>query len=253
MVGDPVIFCLSIQHTGTWSTLAWILKHEGVNGFLAYPHIFDILEPDQESGIYPVHPMESGEMVERWDPRLVLHDHMKLDPKVPTRIDRTQVLISTVNPTVIPIRDPLASLISYQVRAEKDGRTTENGFAPRSHVDTWVALAQTWRGILFKYAHIRFMPWDLLGKGDRFEIAETLVGISQDLGLRDALPSMQCAREIIHNNDLGSYDLKRAYLKRDLGFINENVSHGAVLELMQNTDILRPFLEGLGYKKLMWW
>lgn len=251
-----MIYCLSIQHTGTWSTLAWILKHEGVNGFLAHPHIFDILEPshtDQEEGIYPIHPMESGELVEKWDPRLVFHHHMELDLKVPTRIDRTQVLISTVNPTVIPVRDPLASLISYQVRAEKDGRTSENGFAPRSHVATWVALAQTWNGILKNFAHVRFLCWDLLGVMDRFEVVEHLTDIAQDLGLRDAFPSVKCARKMIHNNDLGAYDLKRAYLKRDLEFINENVSHSAVLELMQNTDILRPFLEGLGYSDLMWW
>ena len=251
-----MIYCLSQHHTGTWSTLAWILKHQGVDGFLTSAHLFDILEPsepDQESGVYPVHPMESGELVEKFDPKLVFQEHMKLDPTKVNRIDRSQVLMCLMNPTVIPVRDPLASLISYQVRAETDGRTPANGFAPRSHVDVWVALAQTWKTILKDFGHVRFMPWDLLGKGDRFEVAEKLFGISTDLGLYDGKPSLTCARNMIHNNDLGSYPLKEQYQEGSLETIREGVSEGAVNLLISKQKLIRPFLEFLGYADLMWW
>lgn len=249
-----MIYCLSQHHTGTWSTLAWVKDHREVEGFLTSEHLFDILESTgKDTEVIPVHPMESGDLVEKFDPRLVFHEHIKLDPTRTNRIDRSQVLMCLLNPTVIPVRDPLASLISYQVRADQDGRTPENGFAPRSHVDVWVTLAQTWTRVLKDYAHIRFMPWDLLGNGDRFEVAEKLVGISQDLGLTDALPSMKCAREMIHNNDLGPYPLKEAYQDGDLISIREGVSQGAVNHLISKRGLIRPFLEFLGYSDLMWW
>ena len=251
-----MIYCLTQHHTGTWSTLAWILKHQGVDGFLTREHIFDILEPVEprdESGVYPVHPMESGELVEKFHPRLVFQEHIRLDPTKMDRIDGTQVMICLVNPTVIPIRDPLASLVSYQRRAERAGRTPETGFAPRSHVDTWVALAQTWEHVLKKFAHVRFMPWDLLGLGDRFEVAEKLFGISTALGLRDGTPSLTCAREMIHNNDLGTYPLKEAYQEGDLEKVREGVSEDAVNLLISKRPLIEPFLEFLGYSDLMWW
>ena len=249
-----MIYCLTQHHTGTWSTLAWVLKHQGVDGFLTSEHIFDILESTgKDTEVIPVHPMESGELVEKFDPRLVFHEHIKLDPTRTKRIDRGQVLMCLVNPTVIPIRDPLASLISYQVRAERAERTPENGFAPRSHVDVWVALAQTWGKILKDFGHVRFMPWDLLKLGDRFEIAETLFGISTDLGLMDGNPSMKCARKMIHNNDLGTYPLKEAYQNGDLITIKDGVSQGAVNHLISKRKLIRPFLEFLGYSDLMWW
>jgi len=232
------------------------MDHQEIDGFLTSEHIFDILEPDlphQDDGVYPVHPMESGDLVEKFGPNLVFQEHLRLDPTTRNRIDRTQVLIATVTPTVIPVRDPLASLISYQVRADEAGRISETGFAPRSHVEVWVSLAQTWEKILKNFGHIQFMPWDLLGLGDRFECAEKLVGISTDLGLRDALPSMRCAREIIHNNDLGPYPLKEAYQEEDLDTIREGVSGGAVNLLISKRGLIIPFLKSLGYSDLMWW
>lgn len=249
-----MIYCLTQHHTGTWSTLAWVLKHRGVDGFLTREHLFDILESTgKDAEVIPVHPMESGDLVEKFDPRLVFHEHIRLDPTKRNRIDGTQVMISLVTPTVIPIRDPLASLISYQSRAERAERTPENGFAPRSHVESWVALAQTWEHVLKKFAHVRFMPWDLLGLGDRFEVAEKLFEISTALGLFDGNPSMTCAREMIHNNNLGTYPLKKAYQDGDLITIKDGVSQGAVNLLTSKQKLIRPFLEFLGYTDLMWW
>ncbi len=246
-----MIFCLSPHHTGTWSTLAWISKHREVHGLVTAAHLFDALAKNDEC----VHEMESGLMRDEWHPQMVYHEHVKADGREKFMVNRTQVLIASVTPTVIPIRDPLATLISYQHRGEKDGRVgTDPTWDPKTHmVDRWVRLAVTSRDVFKNFAHVRFLCWDLLGLMDRFEIVDHLVDISTDLGLVDALPSVKCARNMINNNNLGAYDLKRAYLKGDLDFINENVSNGGVLELMQNTDILRPFLEGLGYSKLMWW
>jgi len=250
-----MIYCLTQHHTGTWSTLAWILNHQNVKGFLTTEHIFDILEPSEpfrSSGVYPVHPMESGELIEEFHPSMVYHEHMRLDAEKAERIDRTQVLIASVTPTVIPIRDPLAALISYEMRAEKAGRTAEEGFAPLSHLDTWVALAETARMTLRNFAHIKFIPWDLMGE-DKLATVRTLLITSRDLGLEGVDPSIDCAANLIHNNDGGHYILKEAYQDRDVGYIRENLHQGAFEYLCDMEDILRPFLEELGYSDLMWW
>lgn len=245
-----MIFCLSHHHTGTWSTLAWVRDHQGVDGLITGAHLFDALE--KKEGI--IHPMESGVIHCNWHPSMVYHEHLKADGREEFKLNRTQVMLATVNPTVIPIRDPLASLISYQHRAERDGRLDHPDFQPVDHmVDRWVRLAETHRTILKDFGHVRFLCWDLVEKMDRFEIVEHLTDLATDLGLRDAFPSVQCAKQMIRNNDLGSYDLKKAYQDDDIGYIRENVSSGGVIALMNNTDILRPFLEGLGYSRLMWW
>jgi len=245
-----MIYCLTQHHTGTWSTLAWILRHREVEGFLTTEHIFDILEP---SSNFPVHPMESGDLVEEFHPSMVYHEHLRFDSmwEENLRIDRSQVLIASVTRTVIPIRDPLATLISYQFRAERAGRTPETGFAPLSHVDSWVLLAQTSRHVLKRFAHIKFIPWDLLV--DALKTTKYLLGIAENLGLKDREPSFEFAEKMIRNNDAGTYGLKQAYQEKDFGKIKNGVSQGAVEYLISKRDLIKPFLEFLGYKDLMWW
>jgi len=253
-----MIYCLTQHHTGTWSTLAWILNHQRVQGFLTTQHIFDILEPSepyQSSGVYPVHPMESGELVEEFHPSMVYHEHIRLDPEKPERIDRSQVLIATVTPTVIPIRDPLLALISYQNRAEKANRTSENGFAPRSHVDSWVALAQTCRKTLCNFAHVKYISWDLI-EWDPLKTRSLrhLLEVASALGLDgDVGPSFDCVENVIHNNNGGNYELKQAFQSGDFAYIKKNISQDAVTYLQEKQGTMIPFLESLGYRDLMWW
>ena len=182
---------------------------------------------------------------------MVYHEHIETDGPEPTRINRTQVLIATMTRTVIPIRDPLLSLVSYQNRIDT-GQSPDNR-DPAHFVDRWVRLAGTAMAIFKDYGHIQFVCWDLVSEMDRFGRYIYLRGIAENLGLVDDGPSAQCGVKVIRNNDLGEYPLKTAYLEGDLDFISKNVDHGAVIELMQNTDVLRPWLEDLGYRDLRWW
>jgi hypothetical protein len=244
-----VIYCLSQHHTGTWTTLDWIQRHRGVDGIITAAHLFDAVERNGAGMMFQ--PIEGGPIPPRWDPSMVYHDHIETDGPEPTRINRTQVLIATVTPTVIPIRDPLASLVSYQNRIDTDQQPDHRDVG--HFVDRWMRLAETALAIFKDYAHIRFVCWDLVGAMDKFEAFEYLAGISADLGLTDVRPSLECAKSMIRNNDLGDYPLKTAYLEGDLDFLEKNISGGGLLALMQNTDPLRPWLEGLGYRDLRWW
>lgn len=188
-------------------------------------------------------------MMESFHPLMAFHEHIRLDVFEPDRIDRTQILVSTVTPTVIPIRDPLASLISRQVRINRTGKRGDD--IVLEHVNLWVALAETWNAIFKNFAHIKFLPWDLIGRDG--EIAEILTRISVDLGLKSSLPSIDCAKKMIHNNNLGAYELKRAYLMGDLETIKTGVSGNAVDDLISKQNHIRPLLEFLGYRDLMWW
>jgi hypothetical protein len=242
-----VIYCLSQHHTGTWSTLAWVSQHDSVRGLITYPHIFDALERKDDV----IHRMESGEMPSVWHPTMVYHEHVRPDDRLLRRIDRAQVLLATMTPTVIPIRDPLAALISYQVRAEREGR---DDFDPAGQVDGWIRLAET-SDVFKEFAHIKFLCWDLAAKMDRIGRYTYLREIARDLGLAgdDDGPSAQCGVKVIRNNDLGRYALKRAYSRRDLTYIRRNVSNGGFEALRACRGILRPFLERLGYRDLLWW
>lgn len=243
-----MIFCLSQHHTGTWTTLDWIQRHQEIGGLITGAHLFDAIERRGGDMMFTVldHPVPP-----RWDPTMVYHEHIETDGPEPTRINRTQVLIATVTPTVIPIRDPLASLVSYQNRIDNDQPSDLRN--TRHFVDRWVRLAETARSIFKDYGHIRFVCWDLIGAMDRFEAFEYLAGISADLGLADVRPSLECAKSMIKNNDLGDYPLKTAYRSGDLDFIRANISGGGYDSLTENVAVLRPFLEGLGYRDLRWW
>lgn len=213
-------------------------------------HLFDAVEG---KGDMMFQPIEAGPVAPKWHPSMVYHEHVKADGREPDRVNRTQVLLATVTPTIIPIRDPLATMISYQQRAENDGALEEERFDPVGHqLDRWLRLAATAEAIFKDYAHIRFLCWDLLSP-DRFEVVQHLLGIARDLGLKDAAPSVACAGKMIKNNDLGAYDLKRAYEDHDQNFLESNISNEGYKHLKESEIRLRPFLEALGYRNLQWW
>ena len=243
-----MIYCLSKHHTGTW-----VHQHEGVGAMLTTAHLFGVLEG--EIGLN--YPDVVGEpIVPAWHPTMVYHEHVTSDDLEPLRIERRQVLLATMTPTVIPIRDPLAALISYQERALRDGRIDEPGqprFDPAEFVDKWIRLAETARAIFVDFAHIKFLCWDLASGMDRMSRYIYLREIAEALGLADDGPSAQCGVKVIRHNDFGQYELKDAYDRRDLTYIRRNVANGGFEALRACRGILRPFLERLGYRDLLWW
>ena len=121
-----MIFCLSNIHTATWTTLAWLVLHKEVNGLMLSTHVYDVLKGKES----PAHRQESGTYHQKFDPSMVYHEHVRPDHLFPDQMSRTQMVLATTNPTVIPVRDPLLSLISYQNRAVIHGKTGGEGFLP---------------------------------------------------------------------------------------------------------------------------
>ncbi len=256
-----MIYCLSHHHTGTWTALAWLTLHDKVKGLLLEDYVYEVL-----GGEIIKHQVESGIYVARFDPNMVYHEHLRVErPTVWTssgyqsqpwwgsRIKGSQLVLLGTHPTLIPMRDPLASLVTYQRWAERDGRAENDPtFDPVGHVDGLVALALC-KDQISQFGHVRFVCWDLVGKMHKVDQFEHLTGIARDLGLDDVQPSLECSKRMIVNNTAGSYPLKMAYETGDTEALRAGIAAGAYDHLVSREEVLRPWLESLGYRDLLWW
>ena len=245
---DVLIYCLSQHHTGTWTSLSWLLSHRDVEGFIQRAHAHEALAGREDI----VHQVESGKYPEKFHPLMVYHEHIERDPRSDlTRIDAGQMVRLATTATLIPIRDPLASLVTYQEWGDRDGRSSEIGvrFSPRVFVDIWCCLAGSFETIK-RFGHVRFVAWDLL---DRAEMSEYLLGVETDLGLKDRRPAKRWKRERIVDNTKGDYRLKDAYRAGAANVLRKGISENGYNYLVSKGLELRPFLEELGYRDLSWW
>lgn len=249
-----MIFCLSVHHTGTWTAISWLTQHDGVEGFVQEKHVAEVMA-DEEI----IHQIESFSLRAKFDPLMVYHEHVRLAELRPTRSgylpdlwwDRglapAQMILIGTHPTLIPMRDPLASLVTYQKKAEREGKLD---FSLRRQVDDWCALAVSHR-ILKRFGHCRFVCWDLLN-GSKDENVEHLLGIARDLGLEDVMPSADFGDGTVLNT-AGEYPLKMAYMRGDKVSLMEGIDQGGFDLLRSRERVLRPFLEQFGYRDLLWW
>lgn len=244
-----MIFCLSQQHTGTWSSLSWLNGHQEVQGFIQDRYVYQAL-----NGEKIVHKVESGTYAERFHPDMVYHAHIETErseEENEIRINRMQMMLLATHATLIPMRDPLASLVTYQKWGERDGLGDgDEEFSPRSHVDGFCAIAGSFKTIR-RFAHCRFLCWDLL-PDDRGKRLIHLLDVAKDLGLRDSVPSLDWSDGRI-DNTAGEYPLKTAYKQMNLGDLSDGISEGGFEYLEGKEAVLRPFLEELGYRDLLWW
>lgn len=249
-----MILCFSQHHTGTWTSLSWLNSHQDIKGFLLEPHVNEVLGGAEDI----VHPMESGTYPEKFHPMLVYHEHLKAEYADATgdrfRLCPAQMVMMATHATLIPIRDPLAALVTYQRFAEQNGGIDlggglNPGFSPRAHVNTWCALAASF-DTMMRFAHIRFVCWDRL---PREEMAVYLEGVARDLGLKDRRPAKAWAQHEIRDNASGEYPLKAAYLAQSSNRLRKGIAENGYNYLVSKGLQLRPFLEALGYRNLQWW
>ncbi len=233
-----MIFCLSQLHTGTQTSLAWLCKHDEVDGMMlstGVHKLFGLVDPADT-----VHDWESGRIHERFSEGMVYHEHVRCDRQNPYRMNRTQLVMATIFPTLIPIRDPLASIISYQHRADFHG--VPGQWAPDLDLfNRWVAMAE-----IYPYLDsraVQFLPWDLW-ENDH----PGLNKIERHLGLRERsdIPT-------ILNNCSGPYELRRCYLEGDVDALKSRLKGNLWRDLVEREGQLRPMLESLGYHELLWW
>ncbi len=230
--GAAVIFCLSQIHTGTVSVLAWLGAHEDCDGVLLSTEVY-----------------ESGR-----EPATVYHEHVRPDDRERGKIARSQVVLAWAHPTVIPLRDPLAALVSYRHRAVLTGQAGTTRYRPMEDVvDRWCLLAET-EERFGGFEHIRYLAWDLpeleSRRPDREGARMRSIGLwatAQALGLTDPAPS---TAGLPRENSSGAYRLREAY---DAGDLEALMSIRAVRHLRNREELLRPFLERRGYRDLLWW
>ncbi len=252
-----MIYCLSVHHTGTWTAISWLTQHDGVDGFLQEDHVSEVLADGE---VY--HQVGDMMLKAEFDPKMVYHEHVRIEASKPTRsgylpdlwwersLAPVQMVLIGTHPTLIPMRDPLASLVTYQRWAERDGRIDGGNFSPRNQIDDWCALAVSWK-ILKRFGHCQFLCWDLLN-GSREENTEHLLGIANNLGLGCLDPSIDFSdgRRL---NSAGEYPLKMALERGDVAGLREGISEGGFDLLRSRERVLRPFLEQFGYEDLLWW
>ncbi len=144
---------------------------------------------------------------------------------------------------VMPMRDPLRVAISHEIRsAEMD-------------VGTWVKAGPVMDAHLAQY-----LPLDLLSTDK--ERVGALRGILRSRGLERGEPVKHCLEwagkwdDVSGSQDLanasGGHPLKQIYAERD--FYSLKAAMPAKVKALQDQErSLRPWLERMGYRDLMWW
>lgn len=188
----------SVPHTGT-NTMLCVLERE-------YPHVVHL--PSIMKGKYPLFDPTSG--------RPGLH------PEIPNLVwghfneENMPYLhhFSHYFPIFVPLRDPLASLISRWQR--------------KVPIDHLVNTIHAW-GYLAIFAdthkNIQFYP----------------------------IEDFTAARGAKVMNTIGDYDLKWRVIKRDYAYIRSVLPKDIINALENLEGRLRPLLESHGYRDLLWW
>ena len=219
-IGSNQLIVASAQHTGTWFALDFLLWHSAV------------------SRVVELHKLD-GELL----PKDVLHFHLvgssevsyvhPLDEEKCWSVVEAAKLIEQTR-TVIPIRDPLAALVTRQERHPE--------LSHRHIVDAYADFS------LLKTACM--LPVDLPTTYE--ERLALLITTLEKLDLEVEPYVLRYARDWKPQNTRGEYKLKRLYEENELADVEKMLGDDFDYLLSQAPAII-PFLKGLGYTNLPWW
>jgi len=224
-----MIALLTIPNTGTWFITELLKLHPDIRHIIEY-----------NAGFFGIGRMEITRSLFSYDPEMdyskALYRRHIFGNSTHGEID----LICMGHKTIIPMRDPLASLISRKHR---------NPLEPMyEHIDAFVYAATS--------PHINnsfIMPIDTdnfkSSDRNRFFVALDMfkfVGLDIPTGLN------QWARDNAPKNAMGAYEQKKAYDNGDLSTATTQC-RGELEYLKSKENILRPWLNRLGYGQLMWY
>ena len=203
----------SIQHTGTWFLIDLLRNHPEVKDFWLEKD-FDKIDEENIS---------------------LIHTHMHLlnneiFDQVKNKIDSYQ--------TIIPVRDPMKSLITRHKRhPELDHSSIVYGFE-----------------CISKLENVFFFPIDVYKrKSDRNKLiidAFSFLGLSRpNVYIRRFARAWKPRRSTSKRSKI---DLDKAYSNGQMDVIKNAMPEE--YEILKDKEyIIRPFLESLGYKDLSWW
>jgi hypothetical protein len=223
-----MITLLSIPNTGTWFLLDFFMQHSQIDRTISF-----------EEGFWGIGRNEitrsSFEYENVNTERSVYRRHI-LGNKTHGEID----LLCIGHKAVIPMRDPLASLITRKARNPLDPMY--------EHIDAFEYVATSphvSRSFIFPIDTPEFVEsFDY-----RFDQGLDLLkycDLSPDGYVTD------WARWNKPQNTIGKYPEKDAYNAGELAGATKGCV-GEFLYLKSKESVLRPFLEGLGYENLIWW
>ncbi len=232
-----MIFVWSVQHTGTWSTIDW-LERRGQFTVVDERAVRQALN-SVGLGI----DLGSRLMVQGISPESIYQSHVAESRSQALRL---QLMLAYALPCVVPLRDPLASLITGYNRLSHAG----GGLTPQQHINQWLAMAEGCRLLAKQNREPTFIAWDVLDceNGRR----ALLSSAANRLGCPDDALDAEFAAQWPVSNSSGSYPAKVAYEEEDAEWLRRRLP-GIWLLLKEAQPDLRPFLEDQGYRDLMWW
>lgn len=223
-----MITLISIPNTGTWFVLNFLMRHDQINKAISYEEgffgifrneitrtTFEYQAGDIESSVYRRHILGT-------------RTHGEID------------LLCIGHKAVIPMRDPLASLITSKSR---------NPLEPMyEHIDAFEYVATSPhvnRSFIFPIDTPEFI-------GSYESRLSQGLSLLKYCGLGPCGHVSDWARENTPQNTIGEYPEKSAY--RDGNIVGATKGcMGEFVYLKSKQRVLRPFLEGLGYENLIWW
>ncbi|MHB0968068.1 MAG: hypothetical protein ACYC36_16635 [Bellilinea sp.] len=218
-----LIFIPSVQGTGTWFLLNLLKPHPQVDYLVTW------LGFDEQK-------LELSNMA-------VVQAHFgegKTGPEFGAFVpdDTAEGWMRKATATVIPVRDPLLSLMTANNRRLDD--------APLDHIINGFLTMSRWAG----ENDIFFLPVDLYGGKSASERRKIFSSLIRFCGL-DFIPHCEeyARRWQVVNT---AYGQKNHYHAGNIEAVKEEL--GPYFDkLVANKEILRPFLERLGYSNLLWW
>lgn len=231
------IYLPTLQHTGTWFMLNFLRSHPEVDGFFEMKN-YPRLALNRPRGLMVFPDQAPGSKV------TLMQEHLTLEERSNALTFTTSKLVMMrICPTVIPLRDPLLSIMT------RLNRHPETDHMP--HVRAWEAAAITFGQSDATWLPVKFAPVDVARDLESRRVL--LEGVLTALGLGYPEHAGHFAQSWpADTNSSGDYALKQAYQAGDAAFIKRNMP---VLwdGLKLREPILRPWLEAQGYKDLLWW
>ena len=216
-----IIFVPTIQHTGTWFLLKFLNKF--------VPHIRQVEQ------------MNSSFLKIEWP--TILHTHFPFNfwgapvgERDKTLSIEAITLLSNIFKTVIPIRDPLAAILTRECRHPN----LDHFYI----VDNFIALAQ-----MEESTNIKFFPIDIGNSESRMQL---LLDTAKHCSLTPEKVDLdKIAGDWIPENITPNNKFTQLYRRTDMKEINYLLGSTTkvVDHLKNNASIILPFMEKIGYMK----
>ena len=238
---NKFIYVPTVRHSGTWFLIAFLRSHPIVQGFVQLENLFTSNFDKEHTVVFDC---PTAKIKERFTPGglNVLHNHVCFSTRIASSVVDAQKGLMASLPSIVPFRDPLASIVS---RYQRHPNQCHLGLA-----QSWVTFIE----FLVSSSSVlnyRAVPLDILKS--ETERRDALEGVLDHAEIPAKGHAAEWASQWpLGYNTRGNYALKARYNAGDVEYIQRTV-HEEFKYLQNRRRIVQPFLESLGYRDLMWW